>query len=57
MFSNSRRRQRKLDPLLFLMLFVIIGMSATVSYQVLIYSSAGQSTLARQGPAPSGYGG
>ena len=39
------------------MVFVAVGMFATVSYQVLIYSNAGQSTLARQGPAPAEVGG
>lgn len=39
------------------MAFVAIGMCVTVSYQVLIYSDAGQTIFARQSPPAVQVGG
>ncbi len=53
----SKRSHRRPDPLFLLMVFVVIGMCATVSYQILVFSDASQAKLARQGAAPIEVGG
>ena len=57
MLIPSRRSRRKPDPFFLLLVFVALGMFATLGYQVAIYSDATENPIATQAPRPSDVGG
>ncbi|WP_200374839.1 hypothetical protein [Thiocystis violacea] len=57
MLISSKPRRRGPDPLILLMVFVVVGLCATISYQVVVYSDASQSRLVRQAPPEVDVGG
>ncbi len=52
-----KRLRRKPDPLVLLTIFVLLGLSATISYQVLVLAPADRGEMAVQPSAPQGVGG
>jgi hypothetical protein len=57
MLIPSKRSRRKPDPFFLLLIFVAVGMFVTLSYQVSIYSGAGENPIATQALRPAGVGG
>ncbi|AFL72530.1 hypothetical protein Thivi_0469 [Thiocystis violascens DSM 198] len=57
MLIPSKPSRRKPDPFFLLVVFVAIGMFATLGYQVAIYSVATDNPLATQTPRPAEVGG
>jgi len=51
------RCRRKLDPFSLLLIVVALGMSATLAYQINVYSGVDDVPIAKQAPSPGGVGG
>jgi hypothetical protein len=51
------RCRRKLDPFSLLLIAVALGMSATLAYQINVYSGVDAVPIAKETPSPSGVGG
>jgi hypothetical protein len=52
-----KRLHRRPDPLIVLMFFVIVGLCATISYQILACAPVDRSEIARQSPDTLAIGG
>jgi len=53
MLIMTKRSHRKTDPFLLLVLFVAIGMCATLAYQVSVYSGGDRPPLAEESSGSS----
>lgn len=54
---RSKLRRRKPDLLALLIAFVMVGMAATLAYQISVYSGVDLIPIARQTLVPGGVGG